>query len=355
MTENTVVRPIIVFGCPRSGTTLLRVMLNAHPRIAIPPETRFMIPAYARRLQFGDLRSARARRRLVRFVVDRPDSKFRRFRLDVEQARSDMVAAGPALGDIFAVPFQGYAARFDKPRWGDKRPVYYSFLDELARLFPDAQFVHVVRDGRACVASLKRPPFSYPSGAAMATWLNAMSSARDAGRRLGPDRVFQLRYEDLVGDPERELRRLCDWLGEDYAEAMTAPEEIVDEVVPSGFQQHAQISAGVNAGSVDRWRGELSLDEIGAFEAVARPLLAEHGYEPVGVQARGRVRRAAFKVRLRHRRYRLRLAAWRFIDRAMSPGPLGRRLPRRARSGLARWHLRRRLLLLEHRAPVDDS
>ena len=62
-------RPIFVIGCPRSGTTMLQLMLHSHPRIAVPPETRFLVPGYYRRFFFGDLREQRNRRRLGRWIV----------------------------------------------------------------------------------------------------------------------------------------------------------------------------------------------------------------------------------------------------------------------------------------------
>jgi hypothetical protein len=303
-------RPIFVIGCPRSGTTLLRVMLNAHPRIAIPPETRFLIPAYLQRRRFGALRSPEQRDRLADFVLTRPASRFSRLGVPAEDVRAAMDKA-PSLGAALAAPFAAYAERFGKARWGDKRPFYYSFVDELERLFPDAQFVHVVRDGRACVASLKRPPFDYSSERAMVTWLNAVHSCRAAAHRLGPQRCHEVRYEDLVAEPERVLRALCAFLDEDFDPAMLAPEEVVDLVVPTGFQQHGQIKAGVNPASVDKWRRELSAAEIVTMDAAAGDWLRAYGY-PVG-SGRPPLGRAA-RVRVRHRRHVRTLRRWRGLE-----------------------------------------
>jgi hypothetical protein len=302
-------RPIFILGCPRSGTTLLRVMLNAHPRIAIPPETRFLIPAYVHRARFGDLRKVRSRRRLARFVVDRPASRAGRLGLAKDEARALVMAAPPTLGSALGALFAAYAEGFAKQRWGDKRPFYYSFVDELDRMFPQAQFVHVVRDGRACVASLKRAPFDYDSERAMVTWLNAVVSCRQSARRLGSARYHELRYEDLVAEPEQELRRLCEFLGEDYDPAMTAPEEVVDAVVPSGFEQHRQIKAGVNTASVQKWREELAPEEVATFESAAGRQLRAFGYD-LSAARRGPPASTA-RVRLAHRRYLRNLRLWR--------------------------------------------
>src|SRR3954469_5670339 len=87
-------RPIIVVGCPRSGTTMLQLMLHAHPRIAIPPETRFMLAAYRERRDFGDLGVADNRRALARWIVDRRETRFRDLGLDAG-AVVEHIAAGP--------------------------------------------------------------------------------------------------------------------------------------------------------------------------------------------------------------------------------------------------------------------
>jgi hypothetical protein len=83
--------------------------------------------------------------------------------------------------------FQRYAARFDKPRWGDKRPAYIQNLDVILRLFPDAQIVNIVRDGRDCVASLKEMSWHRQDlYATIAAWARAVDEARRAARRLTP-------------------------------------------------------------------------------------------------------------------------------------------------------------------------
>ena len=148
-------RPIFVVGCPRSGTTLFRVMLHAHPRIALPPENQYVMPAYHRRAKFKDLTVEKNRQRLADWITQRPDGGFHYLQLDGEKVAREIVDGATTLGTALGIPFRAYAQKFDKERWGDKRPAYYGFMDELDRLFPDAQFIHVVRDGRAAVASYK--------------------------------------------------------------------------------------------------------------------------------------------------------------------------------------------------------
>jgi hypothetical protein len=114
-------RPIFVVGCPRSGTTLFRVMLHAHPRIALPPENQYVMPAYHRRAKFKDLTVEKNRQRLADWITQRPDGGFHCLQLDGEKVAREIVD-GATLGTALGIPFRDYAQKFDKERWGDKRP-----------------------------------------------------------------------------------------------------------------------------------------------------------------------------------------------------------------------------------------
>ena len=125
-------------------------------------------------------------------------------------------------------------------RWGDKRPAYFHEVDVLLRLFPDAQIVHIVRDGRANVASLKKMPWwPYDSIGSMATWSQAEFCSQRNSTKLPADTFHVIRYESLVADPEPVLRELCAFLDEDFDPAMLEPSEVRD-VVPEKKTWHEQ-------------------------------------------------------------------------------------------------------------------
>jgi hypothetical protein len=214
-------RPIFVLGCPRSGTTLLRLMLRAHPRIAIPPETRLLLDAYEHRGAYGDLRRPANRTALAEWITAGAGTRFGRLGLDPRTVAAEIVAGPPTLGSALDITLRAYARRLGKPRWGDKRPGYVQHIGALLRLFPDAQIVHVVRDGRDCVAELKRTPW-WRMGVyhAIATWTQAIDAGEAAAARLSPGTYAEVQYERLAEDPEGELRRLCAFLGEEYVPAM---------------------------------------------------------------------------------------------------------------------------------------
>jgi hypothetical protein len=258
-------------------------MLHAHHDIAIPPETRFVLPAYGRRREFGDLRKPDRRRALARWIVTDKRTRFHDLGLDAEEI-VERVTAGPGtIGSALGTIFQAYAARFGKSRWGDKRPAYLQNLDVILRLFPDAQIVNIVRDGRDCVASLKEMSWhSDDIYSTVAAWARAVDDARRAARRLGRTQWHQLRYEDLVADPHTTLTGLCDFLGVPFDPEMTEPSSVAAVAVPARKTWHARTHAPVTTQRVRSWQQRLTADEIALCEAVLGSRLVECGYPLAG-------------------------------------------------------------------------
>ena len=105
-------RPIFIIGCPRSGTTLLQLMLHSHPRIAVAPETRFVIPAYFHRKVYGDMREPENRRRLAQWIATGKGTKFHELGLDRDEFVTAAVHAPGSLGSVIGTAFAEYARRF---------------------------------------------------------------------------------------------------------------------------------------------------------------------------------------------------------------------------------------------------
>lgn len=274
-------RPLFVVGCPRSGTTMLALMLHAHPNLAIPPETRFLVKTWRERHAFGDLQAEGQRLELASTVTEW-GSRVRDLGLDPADLRKKILEGPPTIGSAFGIVFREFAQLHGRGRWGDKRPAYYQEVDVLLRLFPDAQIVHIIRDGRANVASLKRMPWwSYDSITSMATWALAEHCMQRNKKRLPADTFYPIRYESLVADPETELRKLCTFLDEDFHEAMLHPHRVAG-VVPERKKWHESLKTTVNEDAVDTWRSELDPWEIGLMETVLRRKLRRHRYRLSG-------------------------------------------------------------------------
>ena len=303
---------------------MLRLMLHSHPRIAIPYETSFLLGAYRHRRQFGDLTLEANRRRLARFIVDRKEGKFDLLGLDGDDVVERIVAAPPTLGSALAAVYAAYAERYGKPRWGDKRPSYVRWLDVLLRLYPDAQIVSIVRDGRDCLASLLDMPwYSKDFAYWVAQWNAAVDIAARAEARLPAGSFCQLRYEDLVASPEPWLRRLCDFLGETYDPAMSEPDRLATDIVPRSKTWHGRTRTPVTTSRIGTWAGRLEPWQVEVCEAAMGDRLRALGYELSGagrpaLAHRLRYARAAVRPRLSPVKRSV-LAAW---DRLRSAPPM---------------------------------
>jgi hypothetical protein len=272
--------PFIV-GCGRSGTTLLRAMLDAHPDLAVPDEAGFVVryarPHYA--MRYGWPRHFDAGRCADLILAD---NSFQRWDLPESDVRAALAAARPSGYAELVRCLYGVAATVRaKPRFADKTPMHVLHLPRLARLFPEARFVHLIRDGRDVALSYRSVawgPDTVEEGALR--WRRSVRHGRRAGRRLGADRYCEVHYEALVADPEPVLRRLCRYLDLSWDDAVLHHHEHAEAVVAATRfpAAHRHVMLPATPGLRD-WRAEMTADELAAFEAIAGTVLDELGYE----------------------------------------------------------------------------
>ena len=275
----SVEHPIFVIGVHGSGTTLLRYMLNSNPRIYIPPESDF-IPRFFLQSPNGVLSEKRIGNML--HVI------FRRYRF-VKEWRGD-----PPRRETFALQmpirtpaafldllYSTYASQHGAVRWGDKTPIYTSYVDLLHQLFPSARFVHIIRDGRDVALSMldkwgakEHHVDLYYAGR---IWAKRIRKARACGARLGTELYYELRYESLVERPEQELRALSEFLGEPYVSQMAQSHILGQERIPLG-DFHEAVRQPPGKSRVGRWRREMSERDQRLFQHASGGLLNELGY-----------------------------------------------------------------------------
>lgn len=333
-------RPVFVVGCARSGTTLLQLMLQAHPRLAMPPENRFVMPVYERRVEFGDPTEPQTRDAIADYIT-RPRSKFADLGVDPQVTRRRIHEVPPTIGSFLGAVLEQYAHRFDRPRWGDKRPNYIQHLDRILALFPDAQILHIIRDGRDCVASLKRMPWwHYGVPAAIYKWREAMRTADRAREQLRPDQYHDFHYEDLVAAPRPTLEGICAFLGEGFEPAMLEPHKVADEEVPDYKGWHSRTRQPVTTSTVRSWEDGLEPSEVRLMEHIAGRELRTYGYELSLPRLRRRPTkedRAAWEQFLaKRRRKEARQASDEAERRAAYPWPVAAQLTSEQRR-LAEW------------------
>ena len=269
-------RPFFIVGCPRSGTTLLRDLLRSHPRLTIPPESHF-IPGFYR--SFGDPSSEAEAGRIARRIVEHP--RIGGWRIE---PRLPDVAGIPSFSELVRRLFEQWARIEGKPRWGDKTPHYVTEIPLLMQIFPDAQIIHVIRDGRDVALSWLRTRFE-PRNLYMAArmWKEMVGKGRRDGAALPRDSWLEVRYETLLAQPEATMRRVCDFLGEPFvAEVLRASR--LPQRDYRGFSAPDR-SDEIVWEDAEKWRAAMSRRQLALFESVAGHLLSELGYPAQGEAA----------------------------------------------------------------------
>jgi hypothetical protein len=282
--------PFIV-GCNRSGTTMLRAMLDSHPEVAVPPEAYFVIPVLNRAPAYerGDQLD------LETLLADlRSNPSFRRnWQLSSESMAALRKDGGPAdTAAALARLYSGYATERHKLRYADKTPQHVLQIDLLARSFPGSRFVHLVRDGRDVVPSLlegRHGPTRFPG--AVEYWRSRVLAGRRAGERLGPSRYHEIRYEELVADPEAKLAQMCAFLDLRYTPEMLEYPARAGEVVAGTFDARPHLGvAKAPTRNVRNWRTTMPDHQVQLFEALAGDALDTFGYERSAMAPSSRVR-----------------------------------------------------------------
>lgn len=279
-------KPLFIVGAPRSGTTLLLYMLRSHPRLFLPgDESHFFIPMYRRYGPTPRLDTVADIQTLLQAMQKLRPVFFREF-VDtgdpgLEQLARDLAAERPAgLAPLIDALYRHLAQRAGKPRWGDKTPYYVQHLDTIDALFPDSQVVHLIRDGRDVALSLlaRRHDFDvYNFYHAARYWEDYVEAGRRSGRRLGPERYLELRYEDLLDAPQAQLERLCDFLHEPYSEAILdfQPPEQMDSKL---LQTTPMVSQGLQQANREKWRRHMTPRQVAVFERAVPGLLQACNY-----------------------------------------------------------------------------
>jgi hypothetical protein len=272
--------PIFIVGSPRSGTTLLRLVLNSHPRIGIPVETGYFPAVYER---FSERRGSWEE--AVELFVGYCERRFLP-PLALEGERAALLALnGPDYERLLTLPVASWAAAQGKPRWGEKTPFHIFYAGSIMRLFPAAKLLVMVRDPRAAVASMNRFG-AIGSGTALNArlWRDVYTDGITTVEQFVPrEQAFTVRYESLIVDPEHTLTGVCNFLGEnfdpvllDFHESTAAYDRLADT---------PKTSQPIH-GDPDGWRAKLSERDVAIIETICGPQMEALGYARVGRRLR---------------------------------------------------------------------
>lgn len=257
--------PIIIGGCPRSGTTLMRVILDTHPHICCGPESALFKPLWPAPKKLSG-----------RFGIPR-NTVEALFRYSPSQAW---------FIDEF---FKLYCRVQNKARWAEKTPANVLHLDFIFEHFPHARFVHVLRDGRDAVCSMRTHPrhkivngqivklnTRHPIRPCVERWRH---DVREGLRFRQDSRYTEVRYEDLVNNTRPTLERLFAFLEEPFDERVLAFHGVTGRSRDfTNFLQNPEATRPMYTNAIARWRKDFSPEDIATVKEVAGSLLVDLQY-----------------------------------------------------------------------------
>ena len=268
--------PVFILGVQRSGTTLLRLILNSHSNIAIPEEAAFLRPIIKKKyicdeIPWKDLK------RIYNYLKNSPHyalwnydpSKF----LNWLEKQSSIF-----LKEFINNLFMSYAESEGKIRWGDKTPSLFREVDLLYQLFPEAKFIHIVRDGRDVFDSRRRMDSTKNNSAVMAIeWCYKIHKIEKFFESLPPSNKYTLRYEDLLTNPEETLKNICEFMQVEYEPQMMDFYKKSKYYV--GSHHSKLIFKPIISDNLQKWKNNLSGKEIKVLNLLAKRYLKKYGYE----------------------------------------------------------------------------
>ena len=283
------VPPLFIVGCGRSGTTLLRMIFNNHPDLAIPDESHFIYRSAISRVAGklpANLKDQKSWNRFLDYLgkctpMHQWGLSFPSLidRLERIQDRS--------YASVFTAIFKEFMHSEGKSRWGDKTPLHVNYILLVNHFFPNAKFIHIIRDGRDVALSLlsrKWGPRRIEYSGHYWKWLVLMGML--CGRILGSERYREIRYEDLINEPERILKSLCGWIDLEYDPVMLeyyGSKEAKKYVNLSKADPNEavwnKLGNPINRDSTQKWKKHMSSYEHNSILRQAGCLLLHFGYE----------------------------------------------------------------------------
>ena len=184
--------PIFIIGCPRSGTTLMRVILDSHPNICCGPETHLI--------------------KNMKNFREKIDEKWEMLKpYGIEEQVLDQ-----KIREILTLFTNNYIIVKNKKRWAEKTPDNIFYAVYIDKFFPDCQFINVIRDGRDVISSFKQRWGSKTVLSGIRNWNRSIGLTYEYRTKFKKDRYIETRYEDLVNCPEHETKKIMEFLGEEW-------------------------------------------------------------------------------------------------------------------------------------------
>ncbi|MCP4148295.1 MAG: sulfotransferase [bacterium] len=257
-------RPFFIIGSGRSGNTLMRAILTAHTDIAIPPESYVMQSVYRkfklyRFMEWQDL---------VRIIVAdfQSHKEFYTWELDLTPVYRPLFSLKKKDRTLARIIDEIYSLYMREKYpgatiWGDKTPLNTLYLQWIRKIFPAARYIHIQRDGRDVVASYIKTGLITDIEGACHRWNESINQAENLARSLPSKQYMEIKYENLVRQPEKETREICRFLQIEYQEKMPATE---NNALPGDAQtltHHQNVANPINTNAIGKWETQLTEEQ----------------------------------------------------------------------------------------------
>ena len=275
-------RPIFMIGAERSGTTLVMALLGCHSRIAVPEVVWYYPRFYPYLHTYGDLSVEANFRTLAQEMVFGLKTPFWGMKVNPRTIVDEVIELAPerSFAGLYAGMHLRFAQYVNKPRWGEKTPHNLYFVGPMHHDFPNAQFIYITRDGRDASVDYMESSFGptniYCAAQSWKRCWNAVKEWREPLREKGL--WLDVRYEELVREPEKVMRGVCEFLGEDFEEGMFEFYKTDMCKARGASRDHAPLGKPISDKYVGIHKDLLSLRDQRIFAAVAGKELEEAGY-----------------------------------------------------------------------------
>ncbi len=275
-----------IVGRERSGTSLLRSLFDAHENVSIPLECRFIIDLYKKfhkkkNWSISDLME------FYKNVTEQP--AFNLYNIDYAELKKNLLSLEgkneySTICKAVYFTYRSWNKKKEILLLGDKNPSYSLHLKTLIKLFPEAKFIHIIRDYRDNIYSMCKVNFESHNVSSLAYRWKYYNLLIDKSKALYPELFYTLRYEDLVENPPFFMSQICDFTGIDYKPEMLEFYKSRDEVMsiyPEELVNMSQKSLfnPINKSSVNTWMQKLSPFKLKIAESICGDYAKKYDYQ----------------------------------------------------------------------------
>ncbi|QSE97183.1 sulfotransferase family protein [Fulvivirga lutea] len=273
-------QPFLIIGSGRSGTTLLRSMLNQSNEVEIPPES-FVLPRILKRYKvYNKLPWNDFLKIILGEFSTHP--QFQYWNLNLTNTFAELAGVPKSEQSLFKIIdtlYTSYTTFKNKPgaKWGDKTPLNTYHLTLIDKIVNKPKYINIIRDGRDVVASYLKADLAENIDDACNRWRDAIIAVQQFEKR-NSNRVLSIRYEALVTNPENELRKVCDFLEVEFENNMLQNNRNSEALGDSVYSHHENLKKPIDTSSIGKWKSNLSTDQMTKVDTLISTELKKLGY-----------------------------------------------------------------------------